>query len=108
MDREWNSGTVEWWNSGMAGWSIDDSLGHNKLISCFLDRIEVRTGSVGRQKNKNNNCTVGRVTTFTRKTRVFKNAKLALRAVYSACTCVFISFFASWMVQKYSRRIQET
>ena len=58
---EWNSGTVEWWNSGMAGWSIDDSLGHNKLISCFLDRIEVRTGSVGRQKNKNNNCTMGRV-----------------------------------------------
>ena len=21
---EWNSGTVEWWNSGMVGWSIDD------------------------------------------------------------------------------------
>ena len=23
---EWNSGTVEWWNSGMVGWSIDDPL----------------------------------------------------------------------------------
>ena len=27
-------------------------LGHNKLISCFLDRIQFRTGSVGRQKKK--------------------------------------------------------
>ena len=28
------------------------SLGHSKSISCFLDRIKVGTGSVGRQKKK--------------------------------------------------------
>ena len=30
--------------------------GHNKLTSCFLDRIQFRTGSVGRQKKKKNLC----------------------------------------------------
>lgn len=25
-------------------------LGHNNLISCFLDRVDVETGLVGRQK----------------------------------------------------------
>ena len=35
--------------------STELSLGHYKLFSCFLDKIEVGTGSVGRQKNKNKN-----------------------------------------------------